>query len=208
MFIRHFLDALKMEKYYLLFACLLFLGSCLYGVLFFDQVQANLKEAGVFDQLEQVAKKIGKTPSFANTFSTIFFNNLLVSLLAIFSGIVFGMYPAILLVNNGLLVSVVIMGSAAQTNIHPFILFLSTILPHGIFELPAILIGAALGIHLGLAVIRALISLFMPNRQEQTIAEWKGIRSRFLVITSGVVICLFLAAIIEAGLIVMMSSFK
>lgn len=207
MFIRHFLHALKMEKYYVIFACFLFLGGCLFGILYFDQVQAYMKEAGVFDQLEQVTKKIGKTPTFANTFSTIFMNNLAISLLAIVSGIVFGVYPAMILVNNGLLVGVVIMGSAAKTNIHPLILFVSTILPHGIFELPAILIGAALGIHLGLAIVRSLVSLFIPARREKTISEWKGLRSRFLVIISGVVICLFFAAIIEAGLIVMMHSF-
>lgn len=202
MLVRRFFEALIAEKYYLLFACFLFLGSLIYGILFFDQVQSLMKGTGIFEQLEQVRKNIEQTPTFVNTFRIIFFNNVSVSLIAILSGFVFGVYPVMILVNNGLLISVVMMSGAAKTNIHPIILFLSMVLPHGIFELPAILIGAALGMHLGLAVIRAIIASFVPSRHEKTIEEWRGIRRRFPVIAVGMVVCLFFAALIETSLII------
>lgn len=204
--IRHFFEALKMEKYYLLIAVLLFLGSSLFGILFFDQVSSMLKEAGVFEQLEQVVKKVEKTPTFTNAFMMIFVNNTTVSLLAIGSGIIFGIYPIMILINNGLLLSVSLLLGASQTNVHPLMLFLTTILPHGIFELPAILIGSALGIHLGIALFRALLALFISKNREKIVAEWKGIGQRFFVIIFGVIVCLFFAALIEAGLLVLMYS--
>lgn len=202
--IRRFFDALKMERRYLIFSCSLFVLSSLYGVFFYDQVNMMMKEAGLFNQLEEIAQKIGKTPTFFTAFSTIFSNNITASLFAILSGFVFGIYPMMMLISNGLLLSVALIGSSAQTQIHPIKLFVTTILPHGIFELPAIFIAAALGIRLGMAMIRLVIALFSPKQREKSLEEWKGLGSRALTITFGVVLFLFVAAIVESALIVLM----
>jgi len=207
MSIRRFWEALKVEKSYLLFSVILFLSSCLYGVLFWDQVQQVLKDAGIMEQLLKITKKIAKEPTFTNIFSTIFFNNLFVTITAIISGVVFGIYPILIVVNNGMLLSAMVMGSASITKVHPLVLFVTTVLPHGIFELPAILIGAAFGIHLGMAVLRLFISFF-TRKVENVVEEWRGIRNRFVVIVMGIAVFLLCAAIIETGLILLMRSLQ
>lgn len=207
MIIRRFWEALKMEKSYLLIACLLFLCSSLLGILFWDQVQVSLKEAGIFDRFGEITKRIEETPTFTNVFSIIFFNNLFVSLLTIFSGILFGIFPALIIVNNGIILSAMIMRGASLSNVHPLVLFVTTVLPHGVFELPAIITGAALGMHLGIVVIRSITSLFM-KRYKEIIVEWKMIRDRFFWLLIGVIGFLFIAAIIETGLIFLIKSIQ
>ena len=205
MFMQRLWEALKKEKSYLLLSCLLFLCSCLYGILFWEQVQESLKAAGIFDQLGKITQQIEKTPPFVSVFSMIFLNNLMVSLLTIISGLAFGIYPIFILMNNGMLMGAVIIGSANGASVHPIILFLTTILPHGLFELPAILVSAALGIHLGISVIQSLFFL-LTRRYQQVVANWKVMGRRLLVIVVGIVGCLLIAAIIEAALILVIKS--
>lgn len=78
----------------------------------------------------------------------IFSNNASVSFAGLFFGIVLGIFPLINLAANGLVLGYVFAKVYAVSGISDF----WRILPHGIFELPAIFISLGLGIRLGMAV--------------------------------------------------------
>src|SRR5659263_172431 len=76
----------------------------------------------------------------------IFLNNAFKSLLAIVLGAGFGIIPVIFVGGNGLLLGLV----ANQVSREQGVLFvLAAILPHGIMEIPMILISSGLGLRLG-----------------------------------------------------------
>jgi stage II sporulation protein M len=76
----------------------------------------------------------------------IFLNNAIKSLLAIVLGAGFGIIPVIFIGGNGLLLGLV----ANQVSREQGALFvLAAILPHGIIEIPMILISSGLGLRLG-----------------------------------------------------------
>ncbi|MCB0223098.1 MAG: stage II sporulation protein M, partial [Anaerolineae bacterium] len=85
--------------------------------------------------------------------SAIFFNNVRVIVLAgIISIFSFGSLTLILTLINAGLVSFLI-AQVVQLNHNPWIFMGAFILPHGIFEIPAIIIGMAFALRIGAALI-------------------------------------------------------
>jgi stage II sporulation protein M len=88
----------------------------------------------------------------------IFVNNASGCLLAIALGLILGIYPAFFIASNGVIIgaalSMVIVKYGAVVGILVFIIGL---LPHGIFELSAVFISAAMGIKLAYDLIRSVI---------------------------------------------------
>ncbi|MFZ2410314.1 MAG: stage II sporulation protein M [Candidatus Methanoperedens sp.] len=83
----------------------------------------------------------------------IFKNNALNSLLALVSGIGFGLVPLTLIAVNGLFLGMVV----EVFSIEKGILFVfAAILPHGIIELPMVFISAGIGLRLGYEMYRFL----------------------------------------------------
>jgi len=80
----------------------------------------------------------------------IFFNNLQSTFFGMMLGIFFGIFPALSAVANGY-----ILGYASALTIgEGGVLSLFTLLPHGIFEFPAIFISLGLGLRLGSLVLK------------------------------------------------------
>jgi len=75
----------------------------------------------------------------------ILINNLQVSFLAIILGIFFGIFPVLFAISNGYLLGVVSLEAVREKGF----MILLNLLPHGIFELPAIFISLGLGLFLG-----------------------------------------------------------
>ena len=116
----------------------------------------------------------------------IFLKNLLASAMAMLLGLGLGLIPLLVATSNGFLLGVVAHGASQQSG--P--LFLAAgILPHGILELPAVLVSIAIGFRLGY-----LLALTLA-REKADLAGETRIAVRFLwrYITP----TLFLAAIIE-----------
>jgi len=117
----------------------------------------------------------------------IFFNNLKSSFFGIILGIAFGIFPILFAIFNGYLLGFVALMAVNEAGI----LSMWRILPHGIFELPAIFISLGLGLKLATFV-------FQKNRSESLKDFlWNSFRV-FLFI---VVPLLVIAAIIEGSLI-------
>ena len=78
----------------------------------------------------------------------IFFNNMKASFFAIVLGIAFGILPLITVVANGYLLGFVSREAAMQEGLA----VMWQLLPHGIFELPAVILSIGIGMKIGLSL--------------------------------------------------------
>jgi stage II sporulation protein M len=121
------------------------------------------------------------------TISLIFFNNSRASLTAIISGISFGIIPLMIIFSNGYLIGFVSNLVARESSIFE----LWRLLPHGILEIPAVLISLGMGLKLGVKLLRK------PNKKEFFSDLNSSLRTFVLIILPLLVV----AAIIEGLLI-------
>lgn len=119
--------------------------------------------------------------------SFIFFNNLVVSLFSLILGIALGIVPIFVTITNGY-----ILGFVAKLSVESRgLVSLWMLLPHGIFELPAIFISLGLGLKAGSLVFRR-------DKENPVKKEAINIFRTFIFI---VVPLLIIAAVIEGILI-------
>jgi len=107
-------------------------------------------------QLAAVQDKAKNIQAHHNVFYTmgqIFGNNFKVSLLMIVAGIFFGVVPYFFMFSNGALVGFLLNIVRAKTAVSPLLTFALGILPHGIFELSAMVIAAGAGIKIGTVIL-------------------------------------------------------
>jgi len=117
----------------------------------------------------------------------IFLNNLQSSFFGLIFGIVLGIFPVFVAILNGYVLGFVgAMSVKAGGN-----LVLLKLLPHGVFELPAIFISLGLGLKMGSFIFRKEKGEFFRN------CFWNSLRVFLFV----VIPLLIIAAIIEGSLI-------
>ncbi|MBZ3935148.1 stage II sporulation protein M [Methanimicrococcus blatticola] len=118
----------------------------------------------------------------------IFFNNTRIVFLLIFLGFLFGFLPVSIILVNGFTVGIV----AEYTIKEEGLLFLLTgLLPHGIVEIPVILLGAGVGYYSGVLASRTLMKRISFASFKQSFIDGTWI---FFLIA---VPLLFIAAVIE-----------
>jgi stage II sporulation protein M len=148
---RELYNLLRESRNYLLFALVLFTVSAglgySYSELFEAQISAMLNELG--DIVEHVKEK----DSALYTAWFIFQNNTKAALMMVFVGVILFFVPFFTLFANGLVIGYVLKHSALE-GIPAFDLFLYALMPHGILELPAILIAGGMGMFLGVRLIQ------------------------------------------------------
>jgi stage II sporulation protein M len=118
----------------------------------------------------------------------IFLNNTIKTLIAILLGTALGIVPALFLVANGVVLGFVLFLSAEGRGIW---LSLMSILPHGIFELPAVFLGTSIGFMLGDRALKRLLG----HIETRIGAELRRALSFF---AAAIVPLLLLAALVEA----------
>jgi len=123
----------------------------------------------------------------------IFQNNVTIAFVSIFSGFLFALVPIFLILSNGFGIGVIssIVYSSSGEGISVFI----RLLPHGVFEIPAIIISFALGIKFG--------SFIFYKNQTETFKKFLINSLRVFIFV--IVPLLILAAAIEAFLIIFVS---
>lgn len=117
----------------------------------------------------------------------IFFNNLQSSFFGMIFGVLIGVFPIIVTVINGYLLGFVFLISVKTEGS----LVLWRLLPHGIFELPAVFISLGLGLKFG--------TFIFQKKKINSLMEylWNSLRVFLFIILP----LLFIAAIIEGSLI-------
>ena len=86
-------------------------------------------------------------------FLMIFVNNAVKSLISMLLGLFFGIIPIMFVISNGFILGMVSGVVSKDVGIWRVMLML---IPHGILEIPAVLIACSYGLRLGLAIIKKL----------------------------------------------------
>jgi stage II sporulation protein M len=174
-------DFLKRSKRHILFSVVAFLLFAIIGFVF----PIFFREE-IIELLTQLAEKIAGMGGFELT-SFIFLNNIQASFFAVILGVLAGLYPLFTLITNAYLIGFVVNGAVMEGGIS----VLWRLLPHGIFELPAIIISISLGLKIGLNIFKRP----MWKSMKEDIAE--SMRCFLFVILP----LLIIAAVIEGILV-------
>jgi stage II sporulation protein M len=137
-------EFLKESKKYIYAIVIIFLVFAFIG--FFLPIPESLLER-ILEFIREIIEKT-ENMSLVELINFIFINNLKVSFLGMAAGIFFGIFPILEALGNGYLLGFVAMNAIKVDGI----LSLWKILPHGIFELPAVFISLGLGLRLGLHI--------------------------------------------------------
>lgn len=189
-----FVKDLKTIRKALLISFLLFVIGAVIG-----WVATSSLEKLLVQQLEGLSEISGTLSESSNPqwsfFVFIFLNNSIKSVFIIFLGALFGILPAIFLLINGAVIGYLIHISSLQGR-DLFELIVKGLLPHGIIEIPAIIIACAFGLHFGGKVLSSIFS--SSARKEDRSVSWSFFMRQTLTASLWIVILLFVAAIIES----------
>ena len=175
---------IKSSKNFIFVAIGIFLVFCFVG--YFAPLPEEFSEM-ILNYIKEILEQTKNLSTFGMV-KFLFWNNLRSSFYAVLFGMFFGIFPLISAIANGFLVGFV---SAISVHTDGF-LSLWRLLPHGIFELPAVFISMGLGLKLGSFVFK-----------EKPIEKLKVyFRECFRVFVFIVIPLLLIAGIIEGILIV------
>lgn len=187
---RSFIQALRSARGALLLALVLFGGGIALGWAGTSQFEALLQSQleGLSDVATQLNEADNPQLSF---FLFIFFNNALKGAAIIFLGALLGVLPALFALINGAVIGYLVHLAALQ-GLDLYELIVKGLLPHGIIEIPALLIACAFGLQFG---GKAIASLFGKRN-----TDWNAFMRRTVTVAFWVVLLMLIAAIIESTL--------
>lgn len=176
-------DYIKSCRTYIYWAIIIFLLFFIFG--FFIPAPADVQTK----ILEYIQELLSKTQGLSQTqlISFIFANNVQTAFESSLFGVVLGVFPAVASISNGYLLGFVSVRVVQEEGV--FVLW--RLLPHGIFELPALFISLGMGIKLGTFIFK--------KKKLQTLREYLLRTAEVFIFV--VVPLLFIAAIIEGSLI-------
>lgn len=174
---------LKETKNFIYVIMILFSISIFAG-FFFPAPESIIKQ--IFEFIEELLTRTENMTQF-ELIRFIFLNNFQSSFTGMIFGIFLGIFPIIATIINGYLLGFV---ASLSVNVEG-VFTLWRLLPHGIFELPAVFISLALGVRLGTFV-------FYDKKLEKI---RKDVIGSFRVFIFVVIPLLIIAAIIEGSLI-------
>ncbi|RKN65232.1 stage II sporulation protein M [Paenibacillus ginsengarvi] len=187
---RHFKE---MQKYFIA-AALVFLAGFVLG--YADSAKFETLLQSQIQGLQQLARSIAaKDHSMLWLFGFIFLNNALKSIFIVFAGIFFGVLPLFFLLVNGLVLGYL---ASLQVQGDQLAMFLKGILPHGILEIPAIVIACAYGIRLGAIMGKGFLRLPSSQGRQVFVVEFKRFMQLSVPLMGLLVVTLLTAAIIES----------
>jgi len=160
----------------LLLATAVFACGCLAGAVFHDRL------GFLQDQVEKLLRQFSDKTAL-DFITSIFLHNLLAAYVAMCFITFFGILPLAIALFNGLLIG---WFGASLVPVHgPEILFM--LLPHGVFEIPAVVIAWGVGIWRG-------FGYRMTDRGSSSLERWQ---QAHLVFVAWVLPLLLMAAVIE-----------
>jgi len=138
------------NKYLLLISALLFIIPMFAGYFFAPFFKSMLNP-----MVDSFRDRVSKG-EIQLTQNSLFFNNVYVAIVIYFGGIIFGLLAAALLISNGLFIGFF----ATQYDLYTFILLT---LPHGIFEIPGIIIAGAGGFTMFIFIFNFFKEIIFPK---------------------------------------------
>jgi len=184
---RRFARYVKELRVFIAIVVALFLISIVLGY-FLPQAAPDTSKS-LLSGLQDKASQLSDQPPLV-MMAGIFANNVGGALVALIFGLAGGIFPLFFAVTNGLVIGIVLEMIVAKLGLGMGILvFLIGIIPHGIFELPAVLLSTAIGLKLGYQVILSLL-----RRQDLVTGD---IVNGLLIFLFWIVPMLLIAAAIE-----------
>jgi stage II sporulation protein M len=181
-------------KHYLIAACLVFFIGLWMGAT--DERLISFMNNSL-DSMKGVVGEIqGSDHPQLWFFVFIFFNNAIKSIFFVFIGVLFGIVPLFVLVVNGMTLGYVVFHPAQDLS--PWAIIIKGIVPHGIIELPAIILACAYGIRLGGLMLKGLFSLMNEKKRTKVGLELKYYFRMTLPLIIVLTVALFVAALIES----------
>lgn len=142
---REIFGHLKEMRHYIILSTVILIAGMVVGAT--NPALDNFIQ-GQLSGLGEVAQKINAMENSSLWFMIfIFFNNAIKAILVMYIGSLFGIVPLIFLAINGMVLGYVI-GIASEEGML-FTIVVKGLLPHGILEIPAILIACAYGMRFG-----------------------------------------------------------
>ncbi|MFA7385832.1 MAG: stage II sporulation protein M [Candidatus Paceibacterota bacterium] len=138
-------------------------------IFFFSFINGYFLGEKVFDKdgmfLEELRKIASSLVNMGNIelFFFIFINNTVSLFLTVFLGMLFSIFPFFVLLVNGGILGILFFFFLQNSNLS---LFLLGILPHGIIEIPILIIGGAMGFKMGKTMIGVLFKKKGDLREE------------------------------------------
>jgi len=174
-------------KRWLLFSVFLFLAGLMWGLV--TPLESPSLLAEDIAELKELSDSLSPLPQ-ESVFIFIFLKNVLALLISFVFSPFLCLVPAMaLILNGGILGAVSVIVSQEES----LGFLLASLLPHGVFELPALFMGEAAAFGFGAAVIMALFK----KERRKLLAEDIRQNLKLLVISFAL---LFIAAIVETYL--------
>ncbi|OMF23710.1 hypothetical protein BK133_23670 [Paenibacillus sp. FSL H8-0548] len=188
----------KQMNHYIAFGSILFFAGMVIG-------GTNPAFKAFLDaQLSGIAELVSKIDESSNPtlsmIKLIFLNNAIKSIVVIYLGAFLGILPFFFLVVNGMVIGYLLKASAElHGGAYVFELIVKGLLPHGILEIPAIIIACAYGLRFGVLVLKAVgASLFGRSKEGSAGTDIKEFVIRTVPVVIILTITLLIAAIIES----------
>lgn len=183
---RYFLKDLKVLYYALLIVFILFAAVA----TFYFQNNEQLTTSLYMELIDMFESQIPMDAQGVSLFLGIFLNNVQAGAISIAFGFVpFLFIPIWTLTSNALIIGIV--GGVYGMSGYSLLSFLLGILPHGILEIPAFLMGVALGLDICYKMVRLILRQISKNDLKQVVVNAVRIYCLWMVPL------FFLAAIIE-----------
>ncbi len=201
-----FVSHLKEMRGYIGVAFVLFLAAIFIG-------SSNPAFSNFLDsQMEGLQKLVQTIDNSANPAITmmiiIFLNNVIKCIFVMYLGVFFGIIPIAFLIINGMLIGY-LLDVISRNPEMPSVLemVLKGLLPHGIIEIPAIIIACAYGMKFGSLAWRGTGSLLFQRSKLQGIgADFGFFAERTVAMMIALIVSLLLASIIESTVTVWLMS--
>ncbi len=179
---KYFIEYLNIIKNYVFVSIFVFVVSFIIGI-----TDAHL----IKPLMDELIKNVASTPISTQS---LFINNVTVDINIIISGIFFSIFALFSVFVNGMLMGYV----STITSFSHYILY---IIPHGIFELPALILSLTTSLMITNIIIRFFQGIFLKDKniKGQLHIYYKQIIAIFISIVI-IVILLLIAAFIEANL--------
>lgn len=162
--LKAFFHDLHTTRRLIFISAILFCTSIIVGWLSTGTIQSMLAQQ--MKGLGEVAQRLQNSehPQWS-FFVFIFFNNAIKCVLVIFMGAVFGIVPFIFLIVNGMVLGFVV---HLQTDIGRSIyeVVVKGLLPHGVIELPVLIIACAFGLKFGINIMSTIGTSIGLKRKE------------------------------------------
>jgi stage II sporulation protein M len=195
----------KIMNPYITFGFILFFAGLIVGgtnSTFSDYLEQQISALG--DVAETLQQSDNPTLAFM---IFIFLNNAIKSIFIIYIGAILGIIPIFFLVMNGMVVGFLLQHVAQTNGTGDMFQVVLGLLPHGIIEIPAIVIACAYGMKFGVLLLKAIGRLIIPGKEASKSAqeiEYFMIRSIPVVVI--LTVALLIAAIIESTISIWVGS--